>query len=107
MKPGARWWADTPDGELDAVPRWSPMWWAAWTASIFRPGRFDDEDPPPGCDGVTPWWDHVAGHREWDRARRPDWTDLRCGQESRDPVPTDLCAVHGRCVGTCVRDTSD
>lgn len=91
------------------VPRWSPEWWAAWTASVYRPARLDDEDPPAGCDGVTPWWHHVdtIGGLAWDRSVRPDWTDLRYGQESRDPTPTDLCAVHGRCVGTCVLATSD
>jgi len=87
------------------VVRFSPAWWAAWTCELYRPARYDDENIPDGLDGVTPWWWHVDTSDR--RARgRTDWPTLECEQRRGHPTPTDLCNVHGRCVGTCNDDAA-
>ena len=87
---------------MDQGNRFSPTWWAAWTAALYRPGRRDDE-LVDGLDGMTPWWDHVNTSESWswNLDKRPDWPMLLYSQQSRDPVPTDLCYIKGRCVGAC------
>lgn len=89
------------------IERWSPAWWAAWTFALHRPGRYDDEEIPAGLD-VVPWWRHItpstidwSGWSSRDRDARPDWPTMECAQWRCEPTPTDLCNVHGRCVGTC------
>ena len=82
----------------------SPAWWAAWTAALYRPGRLDDEEVPDGADGLTPWWRHTdtSGGREWDRDARPDWPTLLHAQVRCDAAPTDWCwSPDCKCNGAC------
>ena len=95
------------DRASGAVTRFSPTWWAAWTFALHRPGRLDDEEIPAGLDAV-PWWSHIepstidwSGWVPRDREHRPDWPTMAHAQWRREPTPTDICNVHGRCVGTC------
>jgi hypothetical protein len=73
-----------------------------WTASIYRPGRLDDEEVPEGADGLTPWWyADTSGGFGWDRKHRPDWPTLLYAQVACSPTPNDWCAHDGRCNGAC------
>jgi len=105
--------------------RFSPEWWAHWTAVLHRPGRLDDEEIPkelapyftpvwnhypPWCDGRGETADSLHEHARVDgrgpqnrdaAGARPDWPTMLRAQTTHEPTPTDSCLIHGRCIGTC------
>ena len=97
--------------------RFSPLWWAAWTFALHRPGRLDDEDVPDElADAAVGVWRHYPpwrddhGHArytlderpDWDRSRRFDWPTMVWAHCVDAPALTDGCRLHdGRCSGAC------